>query len=124
MGRRVINRLALETEVKIRIAPEAVKRMKGTVRRITSRTWGASMAHRMDKLNRFSVGWVAYFGLADTQRAFGEIDRWSVVGCDRSNGCNGRPPRSGTPCSRNSATSSETGNTASVRGNATGAPHF
>ncbi|MFD0508334.1 group II intron reverse transcriptase/maturase [Streptomyces chiangmaiensis] len=64
------------TEVKIRIAPEAVKRMKGTVRRITSRTWGVSMAHRMDKLSRFSVGWVAYFGLADTQRAFGEIDTW------------------------------------------------
>ncbi|MFD0502173.1 group II intron maturase-specific domain-containing protein [Streptomyces chiangmaiensis] len=50
--------------------------MKGTVRRITSRTWGVSMAHRMDKLSRFSVGWVAYFGLADTQRAFGEIDTW------------------------------------------------
>ncbi|MER5889506.1 group II intron reverse transcriptase/maturase [Streptomyces sp. NPDC001941] len=63
-------------QVKIRVDRKAVKRLKDTVRRITSRTWGVSMAHRLDKLNRFSVGWVAYFGLSDTSRVFAEIDHW------------------------------------------------
>ena len=64
-------------QVKIRVDRKAVKRLKGTIRRITSRTWGVSMAHRLDKLNRFSVGWVAYFGLSDTSRVFEEIDQWT-----------------------------------------------
>ncbi|QIY76689.2 group II intron reverse transcriptase/maturase [Streptomyces sp. RLB1-33] len=64
-------------QVKIRVDRKAVKRLKDTVRRLTSRTWGVSMAHRLDKLNRFSVGWVAYFGLADSPKVFVEIDEWT-----------------------------------------------
>ncbi|MFD7056433.1 group II intron maturase-specific domain-containing protein [Streptomyces mirabilis] len=64
-------------QVKVRVDQKAVKRLKVTVRRITSRTWGVSMAHRMDKLNKFSVGWVAYFGLAGSPKVFGEIDEWT-----------------------------------------------
>jgi group II intron reverse transcriptase/maturase len=63
-------------QVKIRVDRKAVKRLRVTVRRITSRTWGVSMAHRMDKLNRFSVGWTGYFGLSDSPRVFEEIDVW------------------------------------------------
>ncbi|MGW3944494.1 group II intron reverse transcriptase/maturase [Streptomyces phaeochromogenes] len=63
-------------KVKIRVDRKALKRLKVTVRRITSRTWGVSMAHRMDKLNRFSVGWAAYFSLSDSPRVFEEIDHW------------------------------------------------
>ncbi|WP_327241363.1 group II intron reverse transcriptase/maturase [Streptomyces sp. NBC_01320] len=64
-------------QVKIRVDRKAVRRLKSTVRRVTSRTWGVSMAHRMDKLNRFSVGWVAYFSLSDSLRVFEEIDHWT-----------------------------------------------
>ncbi|PBC67386.1 group II intron reverse transcriptase/maturase [Streptomyces sp. TLI_235] len=63
-------------EVKIRVDRKAVKRLKDTVRKITSRTWGVAMDHRMEKLNRFSAGWVAYFALSDSPRVFGEIDMW------------------------------------------------
>lgn len=63
-------------QVRIRVDRKAVKRLKGSIRRITSRTWGVSMEHRMDKLNRFSVGWMAYFGLSDTSRVFEGIDAW------------------------------------------------
>lgn len=63
-------------EVKIRVDRKAVKRLKDTIRRITSRTWSVAMTHRMDKLNRFSVGWMAYFGLSDSPRVFEEIDHW------------------------------------------------
>ncbi|MBB4779502.1 group II intron reverse transcriptase/maturase [Streptomyces rapamycinicus] len=64
-------------QVKIRVAGKAVKRLKSTVRRYTSRTWGVSMDHRLDKLNRFTTGWVAYFGLAESGRVFREIDEWT-----------------------------------------------
>lgn len=64
-------------EVKIRVDRKTVKRLKVTVRRCTSRTWGVSMDHRLDKLNRFVTGWVAYFGLADSSRVFEEIDQWT-----------------------------------------------
>ncbi|MER7956454.1 group II intron reverse transcriptase/maturase [Streptomyces sp. NPDC096030] len=64
-------------QVKIRVDQKAIKRMKVTVRRYTSRTWGVSMDHRLDKLNRFAVGWVAYFSLADSHRAFEGIDQWT-----------------------------------------------
>lgn len=63
-------------EVKIRVDRKAVQRLKDTVRGITSRTWRISMAHRLDKLNRFSTGWVAYFALSDSPRVFEEIDMW------------------------------------------------
>jgi RNA-directed DNA polymerase len=68
--------LTKKGEVKIRVDRKAVKRLEGTIRRITSRTWGVSMAHRLDKLNKFSVGWVAYFGLADSPGVFEKIDTW------------------------------------------------
>lgn len=69
--------LTRKGQVKIRVDRKAVQRLKVTVRRITSRTWGVSMAHRLDKLNRFVTGWTAYFGLADSDRVFAEIDHWT-----------------------------------------------
>ncbi|WP_425824847.1 group II intron maturase-specific domain-containing protein [Streptomyces fractus] len=32
------------------------------------------MAYR---LNRFTAGWAAYFGLADSVRVFAEVDHWT-----------------------------------------------
>jgi hypothetical protein len=63
--------------VKIRVSSKAVKRLRVTIRRFTSRTWGVSMDHRLDKLGRYTTGWVAYFKLADSPRVFDEIDQWT-----------------------------------------------
>jgi RNA-directed DNA polymerase len=35
------------------------------------------MEHRLDKLGRYTTGWVAYFKLADSPRVFDEIDQWT-----------------------------------------------
>jgi RNA-directed DNA polymerase len=63
-------------EIKVRIDPQARKRAKDRLRRITSRRWGVSMERRIRELNRFTVGWTAYFALADTPRPLSDLDEW------------------------------------------------
>ena len=47
----------------------ARKRAKDRLRQLTSRRWGVSMERRIDEINRFTVGWTAYYALADTPSA-------------------------------------------------------
>ncbi|MEU6657376.1 group II intron reverse transcriptase/maturase [Streptomyces sp. NPDC046900] len=63
--------------VRIRIDRKAVYRLKKTVRTITSRSWGVSMEHRLEKLRRFMTGWVAYFKVADSSWTFKQLDEWT-----------------------------------------------
>ncbi len=63
-------------EIKIRIDPKARKRAKDRLREITSRRWGVSMRRRIREANRFTVGWTAYFSLADTPRPLSDLDEW------------------------------------------------
>ncbi len=62
--------------VQVRVAPEALRRMKDRIRRLTSRSWGVSLSHRLSTLNRFIAGWVGYFSLADTPSLFDRTDQW------------------------------------------------
>ncbi len=51
---------------KIRIAPQALKKAKGKIRELTSRSTYITMEERIKKLNQYLVGWTNYFFLADT----------------------------------------------------------
>ena len=62
-------------EVKVRLDPKARKRAKDQIRRLTSRTWGVSMKRRIIEINRFTVGWTAYFAFADTPTPFDRARR-------------------------------------------------
>src|SRR5919108_621345 len=53
-------------EVKVRVDRKARRRAKDRLRRLTARNWGVSMERRIREINRFTVGWTAYFALADT----------------------------------------------------------
>jgi RNA-directed DNA polymerase len=66
--------LRREGEVEVRVDPKARKRAKDRLRRLTSRRWGVSMGRRITEINRFTVGWTAYFALADTPRPFDDLD--------------------------------------------------
>jgi group II intron reverse transcriptase/maturase len=68
--------VARDGKISVRIDPKALKRAKDRAREITARTWGVSMEHRITVLNRFTVGWTAYFWLADTAVTFIELDQW------------------------------------------------
>ncbi|RIJ62780.1 group II intron maturase-specific domain-containing protein, partial [Rummeliibacillus sp. POC4] len=63
-------------EPKIRIAKQSIKRMKEKIREITSRSKPFPMELRIQKLNRYLIGWCGYFALADTKSIFEQLDGW------------------------------------------------
>lgn len=62
--------------VRIRVDPKALKRWKDKIRELTSRRWSVAMEYRIGRLNRFVLGWMGYFRLADTPRVFQSLDKW------------------------------------------------
>ncbi len=63
-------------QVKVRLDRKAKGRLKARLRRLTSRRWRVAMAIRLAALNRFLMGWSAYFALAETPSVFREFDEW------------------------------------------------
>jgi hypothetical protein len=62
--------------VRVRVAPEAIARLKQRLRELTSRRWRISMDDRIDRLNRYITRWMAYILLADTPTLFADLDQW------------------------------------------------
>jgi Group II intron, maturase-specific domain len=88
-------------EVRVLVDPNARTRAKDRLRALTSRRWGVSMERRIEEINRFTVGWTAYFSLADTRPR----SRISTNGSGADYGkCDGRsgsaPARGGATCER------------------------
>jgi RNA-directed DNA polymerase len=63
-------------KVRITVAPTALKRAQDRIRQLTTRNWGVSMERRIKEINRFTVGWTAYFAFADTILPFERLDKW------------------------------------------------
>ena len=61
---------------KIRIAKESIKRFKQRIRELTSRRKSMNMTDRIEKLNRYLVGWLGYYQLAETPSIFKDLDSW------------------------------------------------
>ena len=67
---------ARDGAVRVMVAPKARRRAKDRLRRLTTRNWGVSMERRIREINRFTVGWTAYFCFADTVSLFEGLDKW------------------------------------------------
>jgi RNA-directed DNA polymerase len=61
---------------KIAVAREAQQRAKQRLRQLTGRTWGVPMQRRIDAINRFTLGWTAYFRLGESEWPFHDLDEW------------------------------------------------
>ena len=61
---------------KIRVSKESVKRFKQRIRELTSRRKSVDMERRIDKLNRYLIGWLGYYQLAETPSIFKKLDAW------------------------------------------------
>lgn len=61
---------------KIRISKESIKRFKQRIRELTSRRKSMNMKDRIEKLNRYLVGWLGYYQLAETPSIFRNLDSW------------------------------------------------
>jgi RNA-directed DNA polymerase len=63
-------------KVRVRVDPKALVRLKMRIKEMTSRRWSIAMDERVTRLNRYITGWMGYFRLADTPRAFSDLDEW------------------------------------------------
>ncbi len=63
-------------EVKLRVAPQALTRMRDRVRRTTRRNVGRSLAQVCERLAVYLNGWKGYFRIAQTPRVFSDLDEW------------------------------------------------
>ena len=58
-----------------RVIPKASSAPRSACQ-LTARNWGVSMERRIEEINRFTVGWTAYFAFADTPYPFERLDQW------------------------------------------------
>jgi hypothetical protein len=65
-----------EGEAKLRVADQAIARLKDRVRGTTKPTVGRSMRQVAQELRRYLLGWKEYFRLAETPRVFLTLDKW------------------------------------------------
>ena len=68
--------IARDSTVRRRVADKALATMKDSIRDITKRTGGRSIAQVCKRLGEYLRGWKEYFHLADTPRIFDNLDRW------------------------------------------------
>ena len=61
---------------KLRWSDRAFDDFKHNVRRLTGRSWGVSMAYRLNKLAQYVRGWMNYFGISDYYRPIPGLDQW------------------------------------------------
>ena len=61
---------------KLRWSDEAFADVKHRIRELTGRSWGVSMAYRLERLARYIRGWMNYFGISDYYRPIPELDHW------------------------------------------------
>ena len=62
--------------ISIRIAPQSLKRVKAKLHQMTQRHQGRTLESVRDEVNRYLVGWVNYYALADARRHLEEMDQW------------------------------------------------
>ncbi len=65
-----------KSEVRIRVDPKAVLRLKQRLRQLTRRNWRVPMGKRVEELNGFILGWMGYFRLVGTSSVFRRVDAW------------------------------------------------
>ena len=61
---------------KIRIAPQALRKVQVTLRRLTRRSRSQRMSDRIQAVNTYLRGWTGYFALAETPSVVEQLDEW------------------------------------------------
>lgn len=62
-------------KVRVGLAPKTLKRVKMRLRELTKRA-SRNMARRIEDINTYLRGWLAYFRMADTPTVFDDLDEW------------------------------------------------
>jgi RNA-directed DNA polymerase len=62
--------------IRIFASHQALQDFKHRLRGLTSRSWGVSMAERIERLNRYLRGWMNYFGISQHYSPIEALDGW------------------------------------------------
>jgi RNA-directed DNA polymerase len=62
---------------KIRVSNKSRVKFKDKIRELTRRNNPFSMHQNIQELNKYLQGWVAYFGIQEFKKLFGDLDGWS-----------------------------------------------
>ena len=62
-------------EIRAKVHPKSVKRMKDKIRTLTSRSYSIDMEYRILKLKQLIIGWTNYFKIASMRKLARELDR-------------------------------------------------
>jgi RNA-directed DNA polymerase len=65
-----------QKEVKIRIAPKSLKRVKDKIRELTNPMRSIAMEERLKMLNQYLMGWMGYYALIETPSALRKLEEW------------------------------------------------
>jgi len=68
--------LARKGEARLSVAPQALRRAKQTIRRLTRRNRVVRLARLVLELGTYTDGWVGYFGRGTSPTVFEELDKW------------------------------------------------
>ena len=63
-------------EVRIRVAKGSLERFREKLRRLTKRTRSGKLADILQEINRYLIGWMGYYRLAETPSVYAGLDRW------------------------------------------------
>jgi group II intron reverse transcriptase/maturase len=63
-------------ETLVRVANQSLARLRQKLRRLTKRTRSGKLEEVIETINRYTMGWIAYYRLADTPSVFEGLDRW------------------------------------------------
>lgn len=61
---------------KIRIAPQALRKVRVTLRHLTRRSRSQRMSTRIQAVNEYLRGWIGYFALAETPSVVDDLEEW------------------------------------------------
>lgn len=62
--------------IRIWWSDQAYRDFMHRLRGLTSRSWGVSMAYRMERLNRYLQGWMNYYGISQHYSPIEQLDGW------------------------------------------------
>ena len=63
-------------EVRIRVAKRSLERFREKLRRLTKRTRSGKLEDILQEINRYLIGWMGYYRLAETPRVYAGLDSW------------------------------------------------
>jgi len=64
-------------EVHIRVAKRSLERYRDKLRRLTKRTRSGKLEEVIEAINQYTMGWIAYYQLAETPSVFEGLDSWT-----------------------------------------------